>query len=770
MAGASRSFADGGTTPARRSIWWAPPPAPVGPKEPRASRIYLLPMFGILGLILGLVLFEFTSHPLPPGVDPGHWLSTAYAYVGLPTAPDPANRPLFYSPLMFPILGGLVWLTQSPPLAATILAGLFLAGYGLTVIHLARRFLRTGVVQVAFVGVALFCGTTLQMLFWGAYPNYLGFIFLNEALIFFLLWVRERRSRDGALFYAALLLAYFGHDLTFMVLVASIALSAIFLLLFRKMSPRFFSNSSAYFVDEIGEIFQPLGHDPAFLLPGPIVYVSPRVAVAILLSATVISLVVFALVHRFRPDRLNARLLITGGWLSGAAAVPALGYLAHIDTDYTRFVYFLPLPFILLAAESFEQAFARLTPLGAPEPVRPPPRPRGDRGRYRPRPYREARGSPAVAASVVGLLLTVLFFSVTVPVAQANEAANAGGFGHDAQFVQAAEWLGQNPAPGAVLCEPGEARWTEALSDRSEYTVGPVWLLFDTFQIYNAEETYWAANSEYAVTNGQVVLSYSGFNTTVFSQAPLYTAYVQGVPFPVLRVLPGSISIVAAGPGGASARTVPALGGASPLLNVSASDGGAGTIIYRTAAATITEAGFVDTGGNARIQFLVQPAPRVTVRSLSFALDGIPFGALWLQHDRVTGLSYSAGQLDWNVTGPLGQYPSPWTARTTVAFSEAPAQTLTGALPAGGLWQGTFPDPNGSAPYELTLYLSTPHTSNPATALPRVLASSEFLASQSIQFVLWPTSPAYQAQLYYFEQELGFRPVFQNSEWMVLQR
>ncbi|MCI4329543.1 MAG: hypothetical protein L3J80_01570, partial [Thermoplasmata archaeon] len=101
-----------------------------------ASAWYLLPMLGLVAFATTLVAFAFAKAPVPPGVDPGHWLAISYSYVGLPTAADPANQLLFYSPLMFPFLGGLVLATGNPLLAADILGvGLF-ALYGLSTVHL----------------------------------------------------------------------------------------------------------------------------------------------------------------------------------------------------------------------------------------------------------------------------------------------------------------------------------------------------------------------------------------------------------------------------------------------------------------------------------------------------------------------------------------------------------------------------------------------------------------------------------------------------------
>ncbi len=784
----------------------APPPVPRDGAPAPASRAYFLPMGLLLALVVGLLVYEYTRNPLPPGVDPGHWLSAAYSYVGLPSAPDPANRPLFYSPLIFPFLGGLFLVTRDAATASTIFAALLLTFYGLSVIHLARRFLRTGVVQVAFVGGALLCGTTLQMLYWGAYPNYLGFIFFNESMLLFLLYVRARTALYGLGFFTAVAVTYFAHDLSFFVLLACLGGATIFLLLFGKMSWRFlvepqnlagvltiagivegyslytarlgiphpsyfYSNSSAYVIDEIGEIFEPLGHAPAFLPRGTVLYFGPFATVALLLSASLIAVVVLALVRRARPDRVNARVLIAAGWLCGAAAVPALGYLVHVDTDYTRFLYFLPLPFALLAVIALEQGLAPYVPLGAPPalPAPEPPRARSADRRRRPLRYSERRGSPVVAASFVGLVLMLLFFTVTVPVAQASEYFGAGGPGHQTSLLEATRWLKENPAPGGVITQPTVARWVEALSDRQEFTVGPVWLLFNPFQVVNAEETFWASNAAYAVTNSQVVLSYSGFNSSVFSQDPMYSPYIQGVPFPTFRVLPGGFLLNVTAANGT--QLVPLGAAQGPIAPLSATDRGDCTVIYQNWAAQVIEIGTPLSGGQAAIQFYVHPAAGVAIHAVTVTLDRPPYGALALQHAGLAGIYYSDnGTLAWTVSGRIGQYPVPADVTSTIAFSEPATQQGLGPFAGGATWRGVFPDPNGSKPFQLGLTVSTPRTSNPTHSLPRVFDSASFLASESIHFIFWSNARYFAEQLFYFEVQFGFRIVYSNSAWVILER
>lgn len=792
--------ADVGPAPAAPG---APTAAPATPNIEGASRSWLLPQLMIVLVMVGLLAYEYSRAPIPPGVDPGHWLSTAYAYVGLPTAPDPANQPLFYSPLIFPILGGLVVLTGNPPLAASVFGVLLLLGYGLTVVHLARRYLRSGVMQVALVGLAMTCGTTLQMLFWGAYPNYLGFIGLNETLVFLLLFVREHRTVDAFGLYAWAGFTYFAHDLTFFVLAAVVGLAAVFLLIFRRLPWRFlvdrrnlagvvglaaiiegygyltarlgishpsyfFSNAAAYVVDNIGEIFLPLAHAPAFAPAGAGVLLSPHAAVALLLAAPLLALAVLALVQWGRPDRLNSRTIVAAAWLGAACAVPALGYLAHIETDYTRFLYYLPLPFALLTVLALESGFAPYLGLsGAPSSALPPSGAGPVDAAWTPSLARpQAPPSRWVGNAVVAAVVLVLFFTVSLPTAQAGETSGTS-IAHDTEFLAAMHWLKAEPGAGNVLTVSSAARWCEALSDRQALTVGPIWLLFDPFQIVNAEETYWALSSSETLTDSSVALSYSGFNTSVFSQAPLYNAYVDGIPFPVLRVLPGALVLNASGASGA--HTYAAMGGGTPAVSFPGPSGTDAVVVYSSAAATIAEEAAPTGGGGAEITFTITPRSGVTVNSIGLTLAGTPAGATVITRAIATNLSYAAGTLAWTVQGPLGQAPEPAIMTTNVAFTEPASADAVGVFDGAPDWTGTFPV-HSARPFVLTLALATAGTSNPTSALPEAFSTAAFLAAHDVRYLVWPAGAYFGSEVAYYEAAFGFHAGFANAEWVVLAR
>src|SRR5215469_5721774 len=183
----------------------------------------IAPLAAMLLLVVAmsaLVAAAFSSAPVVPGVDPGHWLSVSYAYVGLPTAPDPTDRVLSYPPLIFPLLGALVVAYGNPlPAAETLAVGLY-AAFGLSLIFLARRFLVSAPLQTAAVGLGLCTGSTVQMLFWGGYPNLLGFVLLDLAVAWFVIYLRTPTPAFAGAFFAVVGLTFLAHDLTFAILLA----------------------------------------------------------------------------------------------------------------------------------------------------------------------------------------------------------------------------------------------------------------------------------------------------------------------------------------------------------------------------------------------------------------------------------------------------------------------------------------------------------------------------------------------------------------------
>lgn len=782
-----------------------PPRAPLVVPHPAAflarlstsARAHLVAMWLLVVGTTGLVGWAFLQAPLAPGVDPGHWLAISYTYVGLPTAPDPTDRVLSYSPLMFPWLGGLVRLTGSPLVAVDLAAVSLFGGYAASLLLLARRFVASGPLQLALVGLVLSAGTTIQMVFWGGYPNLLGFLLMDVALVTLLRFVRSRRNVDAATFFTTFALTYLAHDLSFAILLAAVALAVVYLLATRLVPLTFLrqpsvlvgmvgvgatigaysaataalgiphpsylsSNPSAYTIDEVGELFAPLAHAPVYVPPANPAYLPPLPTAVLLASAPLFALVALLLLRQRRPDRLDTRLVLGAGWLAAAVALPGVGYLAHVETDYTRFLYFLPLPFTLVLLLAIERAFLpRLLPRAGASSAPGPDRLR----RAAPHHRRQGPGAPTVAMVVVAILVPAIYATVTIPVVLRNEAAGTAS-AHDANFLAAEQWLRDRSGPGNVLTTSSAARWTEALALRDALTIGPVWLLFDPFQIVDAQETYWALTSEYALSNGQCAVAFSGFATPVDSQAPLYAAYDEGVPFPVFRVLPGSILLNASGPNGSG--QFPAQGGGVPQLTVTSTNGTAATVVYTGAAGRLVETTATSPDGSASISWQILPDAGEVVHALTLELGPAPPQSTSLDTDTTTSVTLAGTELAWSVQGKLGQYPTPVTIPTAVDFSEPPA-TWSLAGPPTGYVSLTFADAAGTTPFPVTMTVRSGAPAGPTAELPAVLATQAFLNEHAIHYLLWPNTTDGTVETTYYASTFGFHPVYSNPEWVILE-
>ena len=772
------------------------------PAAARASRAWLLPMVLVILAAELLVELAYARYPLPPGVDPADWIQRSFAWVGLPAVtPDAVGSPYLYPPVMFPLLGAVVRLGGGPLAAGFIFGGLLLLGFGVTTIHLARRFLVDGPTQLLFVGLAVLNGTTLQMLFWGGYPNFLALIFVNESLVFLLAFVTTRSMRSGLLFYGSLALIYLTHDLTFIILVGGIGFAAVlftlrdrgFLLqmvrhratwigvpglvatigayglalrLAHIEAPSYFgANPAAYQLDNIGRFFGPLAGAPTFTPSGGVVTLSPGLVVGLLVGSAGLIFLLAAYLERATAGR-HPTWTLTAGLAVSALLVPAVGWVAHVDTDYTRFVYFLPLPAALGIALAAETVFRRATATPA-EP--------GTAGTSVvvadvPSVRRWITSGGPVAAGVVAVVLILLFATVTAPMASSNELTDAGP-SHDAAFLSALKYLAAAGSPGSVLTLQSSVRWVEAISSRGAFDVGPTWLLFEPWQITNAEETYWAFNSQFAITNNHDVLAFSGGYRGVDASptiaAPLYAAYLQGVAVPMIDVDTADLVLNVTTANGTFSE--PAGSGGAPTL-VAPTSGGSATLAFQGADFELVETSSTPSAGGASITFSVVPEPGVVVNALDVHLR-MPSNLVTLLHTpasagvRATG----GGALQWSTATLLGPELDASTITTTVVPTPAPA-TLAVA-PTGGANAATYNFSGaGSAPFAVRLALNTSGASNPAIQLPALLNTSAFLAEHQIRFLLLPTKSGYQYTSGYFQTQFGFRSVDPNPEWTVFAR
>jgi hypothetical protein len=766
-----------------------------------SNRPYLVASILLVLFAAVLLLQTYQGAPVPPGFDSADWTQRSYGFVGLAHPPEQAvGSPFVYPPLIFPFLGLLVLATQSPLYPGFIFATLLLLAFGLSTIHLSRRFLATGPAQVGFVAAAVLNGTTLSMLYWGGYPNFAAFLLVNEAFVCMVGFLRTRSSSYALAMWGFVALTYLDHTLTFALLVAELCFGFLLYALVerrawnlvwdrgnlgglavlaatigaytavtsvRKVSqPSYlFSNPAAYSLNNIGQLFTPLSTEPAFFPAGSAVYLAPGATVALLVGSALALLVAVAIVARSRRPWLSAPAMLAVAWLVTTLVVPVAGWYAHIDTVYNRFLYFLPVPLALVAAVAFDRWTLSKRAGATADPAPSSSEPRVAGGSDRPAGRRTLR---ATAAVDIGLFVVVVLLigTVTVPTASHLEKVDTG-LTHDQFFLQAMHALKGNPQSGSVLAAASVVRWTEALTDRGAYEIGPTWLLFFPWQIVNDQETYFALNGQGAETNNQVAFSYSGLGAPgAVQSAPMYSVLYQGINFPVLRVLPSSMNVTVANGSGSSTRPVAALGTGS--LQLPDPTGGA-TLTGIAPGAQVVQTAALGAGGSGWLNFTISPLNGSDVTSFAVTLAGFPVSAQLLNPSPLAGAAVSGSTLYWNLSAGVGPLPDPVAIDTAVAMTPAPAASSVvpgAATPTAVL---RFADPTPGTPFHISLAVATTPTSNPAVRLPTILNTTGFLVSYDIHFLLLPNRVDYLPTAHLFEQAFGYRSFFVNSEWLILQ-
>lgn len=799
---------------------------------PRPSAWYTVAGLALVAGAVALLEWNYRGAPMPPGFDTAHWLWTSYAYYHLPYPPASAvGSPYSVPPLPFLFLGALVRLFGSPFTAAFVFLGLMLAAYGLTVVHLARVYVLTGPFQVLLVGLAVFNGTTLSVLFWGGIPNFMGFIFLNESMALLLLFVRTGRLLHGLFLYGALALDFMTHDLSFVIALASVAMAALFLIVFRRLKVGFllrranllgagllagvvalyfgatrllavshpgllFSNPATYVIANIGQVFNPLTTSgclcPSYEIP-------VAVSVGLLFG---IPLALGALFFRFRkiralapisvppelsgsaravmvrPYLVDRALIVALGWVAGSLIVPAVGYLAHVDTDYLRFGYYLPLPLTFLGVlllERFSLPWVLRKPLTAPltrSSPAPAPGARatiGERAAVGRRARRRVSPNfgPALAVHAAVAAVVLLFIAgYAAPLAARSETLFTGPT-HDANFLNAMAWLKQTPQPGGVLTEDGALRWIQALTARASFNYAPTWVLFYPWQIANAQESYLALNSHLSVTNNNVSWGYSGNSSTPLGAVPLYVALVEGVVFPVFRVAQGS-SDVNVTLNGLARHTTPAAWG-PPTVTLTPGAQPSIFLSYSGPLYNFTELDQVGIGGSAWLNVSIQAQPTVALNGYSFSFTPPPQVDPAAHFGKVAAVSFTRSSFAWTVGASLGQIPGTYLLKTTGDFSRAPSfLSLSPTNGPSALTVG-FSPAAGRSSLSFSLHLTTPGTGNPAVSLPSVLDTVAFLQAHQIHFVVLPNSGASLPTTRYYQNEFNFQLVYSNPEWVILE-
>ena len=783
-----------------------PPNSPETPREaePRGWRgllpdipwPLLVAMLGVVVAAVTLLEVAYASSPIPPGVDPGDWITRGGAYVGLSVPPVAAfGGPYIYPPLIFPFLGGLLLFLGSPVTTGFVAGALLILFLGLSLIFVATRFIRFGPLQLAFVGVCLFSATLIYMLMWGAYPNFFAFVLLNLTLVYFLTYARTGNRIAGFLLGVSLSLLYLTHSLTFAIGIVTVAVAAVLILLVAGpafvwqrlrnrgliagvatlvatvgiytlvlridgiVPPNYFeSNPAALNLDNIGQLFAPLSSGPMFFPDGPAVYLSPIAAMVILSGVAAVLVITHSLVHHFRPRWVTIRHTVAVAAVVAALITPVAGSLARVGTDYPRFVYFLPIPIVLLVAVTIDTAI-RPWVTGSPMPQREVPG--STRSLYR----RPTRTTLTVGYLATGVVLVLLFTNVSVPSTLQLETVDTGNT-HSPQFLAATEWLANNPTPGSVLTLQGTARWVEALTHRGTYDESNSWLDFETWELVNTQLTYWAFNSQYAVTDGSAIESYTPGSTSLLSQSPMYSVFDEGVVFPIVRLLPGDLSATVATANGTS--TVAGAAWGPGILTVN-STSGVGTISYSNSWFDASIFGALASPGAATINLTIVPRAGTSLTGVTVSLASPPADVALMHLPSSQSVALTGDGFSWLSSGVLGQLPGTATVNTSGQFNPAPVSMVISTLPANQTLTSTFLVPSGSRSFSVSLLLATPGTGNPGVTLPLVLDTEAFLQARDIHFLILAVGVPYAPTIAFYQTVFGFTTVYQNSGWEVLE-
>jgi hypothetical protein len=561
-------------SPLGRAFDFVFPPAPDARRVP--SGILGDNRFETLGYVLALALaagaavfleFIMTQSAVPPGGDPGQWITTSYAYVGLPY--PSWIIPGQYPPLSFPLLGaivrasGVVLGARIYIAAVTLLLGL--AGY-----FWARAVVRTWTIALLIEGFLLLNPSFIELFFFGAYPNLLGFVFFFLAIGFAVRFVRSRSGNHAFWFWICLGAAVLTHTLVAVMLVATIAFIALPLLALRRIPRELFtdrrsqlgaliglgavaafygltsllgvphnqylsSGAFAYVKNGLGAILSLL-LVPAF----PAFTIAASTALELFVLFDALLLIVLAVFVVFRPWVFTLSLLVVIASLLGVTTLIVVGWELAIVTDYVRLGYFLIPGSVLLLGIIADWATSELRKRYAARRSRPAP----------PAPGRPRRWSPAwplpssVLVLVLGVVLLVVMTS-SLTAAQANlYESNGTTVAHSQEFLGAIDLIRSTHTSGAVLTVPGAVKWTRALLDTNTYgPFIPGHYSFDPNHILDQELAYFALTDRYAVTNQLVAFTVTGANSTFANQSPMYQASYFGLYSPIFQMSPANITV-----------------------------------------------------------------------------------------------------------------------------------------------------------------------------------------------------------------------------------
>ncbi|MCI4330360.1 MAG: hypothetical protein L3K19_00735 [Thermoplasmata archaeon] len=769
---------------------------------------------GVAALALFLV---FRENALPPGGDPGNWLATALAFIGRPFPTQVI--PFAYPPVTFPVLG-LAVVVAGPVTGVALFAVALMVALGLSTAALAATLLRSRLVAFLVVVFLLADPSLLGMFFWGAYPNLLGFVWMNLALVGLLRAGQGRPSAGAAQFWVFFTLAALTHSLVGAVLALTTALylglglgvplpslgalvskarhgaleapglaaRALFasrggqggMVLFGGLVGGYYAltaiagvpHPSYLATDANGFGVTSLTGALNALLPGAVL--PGAFVVAFLVLAAFGAALLYAIVRDRRPAWLTAPAVLLLAWPLAVTLLILGGFAARVVTDYRRFGYFYLIPAGLAAGYLVERTWVlgpgrrRPTSSGAapgdPTHLIPVRRAPGGPPPLVPPPFRR----PAVCAAIAMVILLVVLDTATLP-GLAREETTFTQIGHDAAFLQALHAIQRTGVSGAIVTVPGADKWVRGLTGENAFApYATNALLFYPSQQLDSELTYYSLSSHYAVTNGHVAASVRGTAPSMTGGIPDYSVYESGTLHELLRLPPTSVAVRlhAHGNGTLVARSLTA----TPGVFLPAQPTGPMGISYEEPDFWFNVSVTLGTSAPYAVTtFLATARGAFSIAELDVTATP-PAGSTALAWPNVV-----AGDFLWS---PAGDPFQPVTYGNVT-----PASAFRGATdfdPASGgpaaLLAFVAPNPNGSASIGGQLNLTTPVAAFTDGASPGSFDAPAIWSTLGARFVLWWNASASSAssvlpatEAGFLTLEYGLRILYENAEWVALE-
>ncbi|MGD0588039.1 MAG: hypothetical protein ABSA63_04520 [Thermoplasmata archaeon] len=769
------------------------------------------------------ISFVLQSQPIAAGGDPGTWLATAYGFFH---ANHPSQSiPLAYPPVLFPLLGVTMYLTGGPVAAAQVFAPVLYFFVGLSIFFLASQMLRSRLVALTVTAVVLIDPQLIEMLFWGAYPNLLGFVFLYVALGGLVMMGRGAVSRGAFVFWIFGMLTVLTHSLagvllaavTFFVLllswpipvpsqqeiqarsaggeadvpavlrrglvlsrggrvgivVFSVAVGAYYILTALAHVPH-----PSYFVSN-PLAFQAAGLSGFFhsIFPG---FTIQSVIVVTLLGLTILAiLLLYGILFMSRTQWLSTPVIVLMASGVAIAFTPVVGWMLRIITDYTRFGFFLIVPIALSFGYLIDRGWVSAHRKSTTPPARTavPASPTIQRWlRRSPHPRR------AVAFAIVSFVVGLMIAGALTGPALGRLETQFTKVGHDQNFVDALNAIDRTGIPGNILTIPGADKWARAISERNAYApYTQSTYLFAVNQILDSDLSYYALMSHYAVTNGLVSATVRGVSPGYINGTannissygiPGYGAYVVGAYHPVLQVKGNGLSVVlinaTTGIGYMEPVTV------LPTVLLPSTPGAPLEILFNQTG-TATASGF-------DLEIFAAPVPGVPQLTLYFT--AIATGADSLATLNVplvpangtsAQVSFSTvGQFNWRTFSTAGAVRGPLTVGNVTPVS---ALVNAGSNQTDLSFRASAPTGERSIAGQLSLWTTTGSTLD--NVLPPVLDTPGIWSELDVRFILMKepaayTGPAPQTvstagEIPYLENEFGVTQIYNNTGWSVLQ-